>query len=54
MEWLDAPDQGVNSRAQLAIGPIDGDQTNILPLDPTLHLSISYHLLLFIPLQISA
>ena len=28
MEWLDAPDQGADPRAQLTIGPIGGDQTN--------------------------
>ena len=36
MERLDAPDQGTDPRAQLAIEPIGGDQSNILPLDLTL------------------
>ena len=36
MERLGSPDQGTDPRAQLAVGPIGGDQTNILPLDITL------------------
>ena len=41
MEWLDAPDQCVDPRAQLAVGLIGGDQTNILPLDLTLFLKLN-------------
>ena len=40
-EWLDAPDQGIDPRAQLVIGPIGGDQPNILPLDLTLFLKLN-------------
>ena len=45
MEWLDAPDQCVDPRAQLAVGLIGGDQTNILPLDLTLFLKLNLHTL---------
>ena len=41
MERLGAPDQGADPRAQLAVGPIRGDQTNILPLDLTLFLKLN-------------
>ena len=41
IEWLDAPDQGVDLRAQLIVGSIGGDQTNILPLDLTLFLKLN-------------
>ena len=41
MEWLDAPNQGVDPRAQLTVGSIGGDQTNILPLDLTLFLKLN-------------
>ena len=36
MERLGALDRGADPRAQLAVGPIGGDQSNILPLDLTL------------------
>ena len=36
MERLGAPDQGADPKAQLVVGPIGGDQTNIIPLDLTL------------------
>ena len=36
MERLGALDQGADPRAQLAVGPIGGDQSNIPPLDLTL------------------
>ena len=54
MEWLDAPDQGVDPRAQLAVGLIGGDQTNILPFDLTLFLKLNLLYLVPIPSQISA
>ena len=41
MERLGAPDQGADPRAQLVVGPIGGDQTNILPLDLTLFLKLN-------------
>ena len=50
MEWLDAPDQGLDLRAQLAVG----DQTNILLLDLTFFLKLNLLYLVPIPSQISA
>ena len=41
MERLGAPDQGADPRAQLAVGSIAGDQTNILPLNLTLFLKLN-------------
>ena len=40
-EWLDAPDQGIDPRAQLVVGSISGDQPNILLLDLTLFLKLN-------------
>ena len=54
MERLAARDQGVDPRAQLAVGPIGGDQTNILPIDLTLFLKLNLLYLFPIPSQISA
>ena len=50
IEWLDAPDQGVDPRAQLA----GGDQTNILPLDLTLFFKLNLLYLVLILSHISA
>ena len=38
IEWLDAPDQDADPRAQLTVG---GDQTNILPRDLILFLKLN-------------
>ena len=48
------PRSGRGSRAQLTVGPIDGDQSNILPLDLTLLLKLNLIYLFPIPSQISA
>ena len=49
IEWLDAPDQDVDPSAQLVVGPIGGDQTNILPLDLILFLKLNLLYLVLIP-----
>ena len=41
MERLGTPDQGADPRVQLAVGPIGGDQTNIISLDLTLFLKLN-------------
>ena len=55
MERLGAPDQGVDPRAQLTVGPIDGDHLTFSPLISPYDL-ISTYLLYLIPSlsQISA
>ena len=49
MERLGIPDQDADPRAQLAVGPIGEDQTNILPLDLTLFLKLNLLYLVPIP-----
>ena len=55
------PPSGRESKAQLAVGPTGGDQSNILPLDLTLSFNLSQYflssfLILYLPIpsQISA
>ena len=52
--WAGRPRSGRESRAQLAVGPIGGDQSNILPLDITLFFQLYIFIYIFIPFHISS